>query len=268
MTAARAHVGRVLPPVRFIRCPAAQSAALRGTAAPALPRITRYGVGQMKRFLKDNALVLVLMAMFLATWGGQFFTGFASHNDNLKQHGDTPLTLSGYLVSGHFWQATGENWESEFLQMSVFVLLTVWLTQKGSPESNDPNDPPSPDDEFPCRRKNDPKAPWPVRSGNRIIFFLYSHSLSLCFALLFLMSVAIHAGGGVKLYNIEQREHGQAETNIAGYMATSEFWFESFQNWQSEFLSLAAMVWLSVYLRERGSAESKPVATPNEEHGD
>jgi hypothetical protein len=222
----------------------------------------------MRTFLKNNGLALVLMAMFLSTWGAQFVTGRASYNEERRAHGESPLSLISYAACGHFWQATGENWESEFLQMAVFVLLTVWLTQKGSPESNDPNEPEDPDNQFPCRRKDDPRAPWPVRSGNRLIFFLYSHSLSICFALLFFGSIAMHAGGGVKLYNHEQREHGEPETDIFGYMATSQFWFESFQNWQSEFLSLAAMVWLSVYLRERGSAESKPVATPHDEHGE
>ena len=143
----------------------------------------------------------------------------------------------------------------------------MWLTQKGSPESNDPNEPKNADDEHPERRKDDPKAPWPVRSGSRAIFLLYSHSLSLAFVLLFLLAVAVHAGGGVRLHNEEQRQHGQPEMSLGQYMATSEYWFESFQNWQSEFMSIAAMVWLSVYLRERGSAESKPLATPHEEHG-
>jgi hypothetical protein len=219
------------------------------------------------KFLKDNGLVLVLVAMFFATWLAQFVAGHAAYNDERQTHGEPPLSIPKYAVCGHFWQATGENWESEFLQMAVFVLLTAWLTQKGSPEANDPDEPEDPDNEFPERRKNDPKAPWPVRSGSPVILFLYSHSLSICFALLFLLSIAIHAGGGVKLYNHEQREHGEPEVNILGYVRTSQFWFESFQNWQSEFLSLGAMVWLSVYLRERGSAESKPVATPNEEHG-
>ena len=111
-------------------------------------------------------------------------------------------------------------------------------------------------------------APWPVRKGG-LALTIYEHSLSLAFLLLFLVSFILHAASGAREYNADQREHGNAvQVSTMEYMSTSRFWFESFQNWQSEFLSLAAMVWLAVYLREHGSAESKPVATPHDENGD
>jgi hypothetical protein len=188
------------------------------------------------------------------------------HNHDNAEHGQPQVTLSHYLASGHFWQATAENWESEFLQMAMFVLLTVCLRQKGSPESKS-IDGEEEVDADPLEKRNDPRAPWPVRRGGAALW-IYSHSLSIAFALLFLMSVVLHAWGGAVNYSEEQRAHGEHGATAIQYMATSRFWFESFQNWQSEFLSLAAMVYLAVYLRERGSAESKPVATPHDEQGE
>jgi hypothetical protein len=217
-------------------------------------------------FVKDNALVLVLMLLFLGSWGGQGVAGYLNYNDERDARGLADVSLLEYLKNGHFWQATGENWESEFLQMGLFVLLTVWFTQKGSPESNDPAEPSDPRDEFPETYKDDPRAPWPVRRGGRWLCFLYAHSLSACFLLLFVVSMLIHALGGLPVYNEEQIDQGKPAVSLGGYVMSNQFWFESFQNWQSEFLSLAAMVWLSVYLRERGSAESKPLAAAHEDH--
>jgi hypothetical protein len=218
------------------------------------------------RILRNNGLTLVLMFIFLSTWIGQAFTGLREHNNTQLEHGQQPIRMTEYLASGHFWEATAENWESEFLQMAMFVILTIFLFQKGSPESKDP------DDDDPVN--NDPRlaahqadAPWPVRRGG-FILWLYSNSLSLCFLVMFLISIFLHARGGAREYSDEQRQHGQPPVTSMEYMGTSKFWFESLQNWQSEFLSLAAMVYLSVYLRQRGSAESKPVATAHEESGE
>ncbi len=149
-----------------------------------------------------------------------------------------------------------ENWESEFLQMGMYVFLTVFLFQKGSSESKDPDKQESVD-----RRPdaNRPGAPGPVRRGG-VALTLYQHSLTLTFLALFLLSFVLHAVGGTGEYNAEQAEHGQPEpVTVVQYMHASRFWFESFQNWQSEFLSIAAMVVLTIFLREQGSPESKPV---------
>jgi hypothetical protein len=217
----------------------------------------------MKRFVYENGLTLVLMALFAGTMIGQALTGWRENNDDLREHHQPELSLGSYLGSGHFWEATAENWESEFLQMCMFVVLTACLVQKGSPESKSP-DPAENEEDDPEKHRDDPRAPWPVRKGG-FILWLYSHSLSIAFGLLFLMSIAAHAIGGAKHHASEQREHGEPPDTLVQYVASSKFWFESFQNWQSEFLSLAAMVYLSVYLRERNSAESKPVATPHDE---
>jgi hypothetical protein len=218
------------------------------------------------KFLYENGLTLVLMAMFLLTLVGQTATGWVEHNKDNEEHDQPTVRLGQYLASGHFWEATAENWESEFLQMAMFVLLTVCLRQKGSPESKGLEGEEEVDKD-PNEKRNDPRAPWPVRKGG-FVLWLYSHSLSIAFAVLFLTSFAVHAWGGAADYREEQSAHGESGPGMLGYMATSRFWFESFQNWQSEFLSLAAMVYLAVYLREKGSAESKPVATPHDEQGE
>jgi hypothetical protein len=147
----------------------------------------------------------------------------------------------------------------------VFVLLTTFLIQKGSPESRRPGATELVDVD-PRDFADDPEAPWPVRRGGWILR-LYENSLGLAFVLLFLFSWAGHAAGGFVEYAEDQRAHGQEESTFGMYLASSRFWFESFQNWQSEFLSIAAMVWLSVYLRQRRSPESKPVHAPHDETG-
>jgi succinate dehydrogenase hydrophobic anchor subunit len=221
----------------------------------------------MRTFLRNNGLTLTLMAVFLATWIGQFFTGHREYNNDQREHRNPEISVGEYMTSGHFWEATGENWESEFLQMAMFVILTCFLFQKGSPESKDPDQKDDPVDNDPRFQKDNPRAPWPVRKGG-LMLWVYSYSLSICFALLFVVSILIHAVGGLRVYNEDQLEHGQAAVSLGAYLASSRFWFEALQNWQSEFLSLAAMVWLAVYLRQRGSAESKPVATPHDESGE
>lgn len=194
--------------------------------------------------------------MFLAAWMGQALTGWHNHNDELSAHGQLPITLMHYLRSGHFVEVTMENWESEFLQLFVYVALTAFLFQRGSAESKDPGD--SEDNEPPLTA-NSPK--WARAGGWR--HKLFSHSLSLVFFVLFAITFLLHAAGGVKQYNEEQLLHGEAPVSLASYMASSQFWFESLQNWQSEFLSLLSMVVLSIFLRQRGSPESKPVNMPH-----
>ena len=234
-------------------------------ASPAHAGATKTSHRTFKRFLYENGLTLVLMALFLLTILGQTLTGWVEHNKDKETHHEPTVSLTQYFTTGHFWEATAENWESEFLQMAMFVLLTVCLRQKGSPESKPLDDEEEQDDED--EKRAAARAPWPVRKGG-VALWLYSHSLSVAFALLFLLSIAVHAWGGAKVYSEEQAAHGEQGASAVQYVATSRFWFESLQNWQSEFLSLAAMVYLAVYLRERGSAESKPVATPHDERGD
>lgn len=218
----------------------------------------------MKKFLHENGLSLVLAALFLIFFVGQVLTGWAHHNEELKDHHQPGTALSAYLHTGAFGEAVFENWESEFLQMGLYVVLTVFLFQKGSSESKDP-DATEEVDEDPTKRKKDPAAPLPVRKGGALLF-LYNHSLSLALFTLFFLSFAGHAIFGSFAYNEEAAQHGQHLETIWGYLHSSQFWFESFQNWQSEFLAILAIVVLSIWLREKGSPESKPVATPHAEN--
>ncbi|HET7697389.1 MAG TPA: DUF6766 family protein [Vicinamibacterales bacterium] len=214
---------------------------------------------------KANGLSIVLIALFLVTMGGQAVTGWKAHNQDLLDHGRAPAPFAAYLGSGHFLEATGENWESEFLQMALFVLLTTFLYQKGSAESKRPSVVEEVDLD-PRRFQDDPEAPWPVRRGGWLLR-VYEHSLGLTFVILFFLSLWIHAAGGLQELNEEQRAHGQPAVSMTEYVGGAQFWFESFQNWQSEFLSLAAMVVGTIVLRQRGSAESKPVHASHRDTG-
>jgi hypothetical protein len=221
----------------------------------------------MKQFFRNNGLSLVLAAVFVVTMVGQTLTGWHEHNQEQREHDEQPVGLGEYVRSGHFWEATAENWESEFLQMAMFVVLTAFLYQKGSAESKDPDDKDDPVDSDPRLARHDPDAPWPVRRGG-FALWLYSNSLSITFVALFLASFWIHAVGGAREYSNEQSAHGQPGVTAVQYLGTSRFWFESFQNWQSEFLSLLAMVVFTIFLRQHGSKESKPVAAPHHDTGD
>jgi len=213
-------------------------------------------------WIHDRALTLVLMAMFLVFLAGQFVTGFHEHNDAQLAHHQPPITLAAYATTGHWWESVFENWESEFLQMAVFVLLTTMLVQKGSPESRRPHVRELVDAD-PRDFADHAGVPWPVRRGGWILR-VYENSLGLAFVMLFLISWAGHAAGGYSEFASDRIEHGLSKPAFAEYLTSSRFWFESFQNWQSEFFSIAAMVWLAVYLRQRGSPESKPVHAPHQ----
>ena len=216
----------------------------------------------MPRFWRDNGLSLVLVGLFVVSLAGQSVAGHLHDNEERREHGRPPAGYVEYLASPAFLEATMENWESEFLQMAAYVALTAMLFQRGSAESKDP-DRKEPVDRTPDPRR--PGAPGPVRRGG-LALALYRNSLSLAFAALFLIAFVLHAAGGAGEYNEEQAAHGSAErVTTLGYLGTSRFWFESLQNWQSEFLAIAAMVVFSIFLRQQGSPESKPVDAA---HGD
>lgn len=220
----------------------------------------------MRRFFRENGLSLVLFCLFFLTFFvGQSLVGHREHNNDQIEHGQPAVGYAEYLGSTHFLEATMENWESEFLQMFIYIVLTIFLYQKGSSESKDP-DKEEEVDRDPGQSKNKKDAPWPVRKGG-FVLKLYQNSLSLVFLLLFLLSFFLHAVGGRGEYNQDQIEHGGQQVSLLGYMATSRFWFESLQNWQSEFLAIGAMVLLSVWLRQKGSPESKPVDAPHSQTG-
>jgi hypothetical protein len=215
----------------------------------------------MRRFLRDNGLSVALFVLFLISLVGQALTGWKAHAEELRIHELPAIGLLSYLGSGHFISAVFENWESEFLQMAAYVLLTVFLFQKGSPESKKPDEP-NPEDEPPHRRRGEPDVPEPVHRGG-LLLKLYSHSFSLALVTLFAMSFWLHLAGSTRRSNEEALQHHQLMKTMVEMLAEPEFWYESFQNWQSEFLSIAVLLVLGIYLRERGSPESKPVAAPH-----
>jgi hypothetical protein len=216
----------------------------------------------MKRLWKENGLSIVCVALFLAFWAGQAIAGWRHEVDERRAHGQGAIAFGEYVTGGDFWEATAENWESEFLQMAAFVIFTAFLRQKGSPESK----PLEGDPEREREPRPRPGAPWPVRRGGAVLK-LYEHSLFLALLALFVFSFAIHAVAGARAFSEEQVRHGEAAVSALAYLAPSRFWLESFQNWQSEFLSVGVLVLLGVFLRQRGSPESKPVDARHAETG-
>lgn len=211
----------------------------------------------MRTFFRNNGLSLTLLGLFFLCILGQSLTGLRRFNDEQREAGAREYGYWEYLASGDFVEAVFENWESEFLQMGLFVLLTAFLYQKGSPQSN-----PLPGEKQEPRTRVQKDSPGPVHRGGRLLR-IYSHSLSAALFLLFAISFALHALGGTSKYNHEQVLHGQETVTVLGYIGSSRFWYESFQNWQSEFLSVAVIVLLSIVLRERDSQQSKDVAAPH-----
>ena len=219
------------------------------------------------RLWRNHGLSIVLVLLFAATFVGQVWAGWLDYNVDQREHASPPVELVDYLVTGHFGEATFENWESEFLQMSAFVLLTAFLFQKGSRGVEEPGRAGSRSTRTLARRANRAAAPWPVRRGG-IVLTLYESSLSID------LRSSVPASRSCSTPPSASRSTTRSSWPTVRrrrrwfeYVESSRFWFESFQNWQSEFLSLAAMVVLSIFLRQRGSPESKPVAAPTWETG-
>jgi hypothetical protein len=220
----------------------------------------------VRRFVREHSLSIVTLSVFVLIWlGGQAWSGHRTFNEEQRSHGEPTVSFGEYLTSSHFGEATFENWESEFLQMGVYVLPTAWLIQKGSAESKPPEGDPTLD-ENPRGHTNDPDAPWPVRRGGWPLR-IYEHSLGVAMLVLFVLSFAGHLITGADDFNAEHLAHGDPQVSTLGYLFRAQFWFESLQNWQSEFLAVGTLVILSVYLRQRGSPESEPVHSPHDATG-
>lgn len=209
-------------------------------------------------FLKRNGLLLTFLILMVLALFGQTYAGWKNENTDRAEQGRTSLSLGKYMQSGSFIQATFENWESEFLQMGLYVFMTVFLFQKGSAESK------SLDKAEEVDREPRPlaNAPWPVKKGG-FALAIYQNSLSLAFLILFAISFVLHAYGTMSHIN----DTCSPCISFWQVFTVSRFWFESLQNWQSEFLSVAAIVFFSIYLRQKGSPESKPVDAPHSETG-
>jgi hypothetical protein len=219
----------------------------------------------IKRFLRDNGLSLVLLALFVSFLAGQLISGWLTYNEEQDEHQQAQIGFIQYLKTGACGEAVFENWESEFLQMCLYVVLTAFLFQRGSAESKDPDKNEEVNEDSSSKRER-LYAPQAVKRG-RIFRMIYNHSLSIAFLFLFLISFLAHAVSGVDAYNENAIEHGKSALSVVQYFGTSQFWFESFQNWQSEFLAIFAIVVLSIWLREKGSPESKPVEASHSKTG-
>ena len=218
----------------------------------------------MKKLLRNNGLCISFFVLFIGAMIGQTIFGFEEHNKELIEEGGKAIDLSAYFVSGHFIESTFENWESEFLQMGLFVLLTIFLMQKGSSESKDLDKEEEVDREPSPTRKG---APWPVKKGGWMLE-IYKHSLTIALFLLFILSFILHFFGSLKDQNEQLSLKRLPLESASDYIGDSRFWFESFQNWQSEFLSVFAIIMLSIYLRQIGSSQSKPVDAPHMQTGE
>ena len=219
----------------------------------------------MKRLLRENGLSIAMFLLFLVFLTVESIVGHYAENQDRQDHGQPPQRYVEFVMSGKFIEATTENWESEFLEMAAYVMLTAFLLQRGSAESKKLDEPEAVDWD-PRGASNKSDAPWPVRHGGWVLR-VYEHSLSLAFLLLFIAAFLLHASGGMRAYNEQQLEHGGSPVSFLGFLGTSEFWFQSMQNWQSEFLGLCVMIVLSIFLRQRGSPESKPVDAPHSQTG-
>jgi MFS family permease len=208
----------------------------------------------MKTWLRDNGLTLALSMLFLLSIVGQVISGAALDARERALAHEPSLSLLGYLASGPFLSSLFENWESEFLQMWWYVMLTAWLFQRGSPESRDPDD----DEDRPG------EGPGRSRSFGH---WLYEHSLGMALLAFFAVSFALHWINSHRAAVEEAAWNGESPPTLVGYLGEPQFWFESFQNWQSEFLSTAVLVVLGIYLRELRSPESKAVGDLNTKTG-
>lgn len=213
----------------------------------------------MKKFLTENSLSISLFLLFFLSLGGLMVAGFGYENEQLREHGQAAQSFGQFLASPTFSEAVFENWESEFLQMGALVVLTIWLVQKGAADSKKLR---GKDDVDTSSRYSIIRASTWKRRKKAIGELLYANSLSIALFGLFLASFILHAFSGTAAANEEAGWHGGEHMTVLGYMASSQFWFESFQNWQSEFLAVGTLLVLSIFLRQRHSPESKPIGAP------
>jgi hypothetical protein len=217
----------------------------------------------MRRFIRDNALGLTFGLLFLLALGGQAVAGHADFNERQLAEGAGPVSFGSYVTSSDFAVDVTENWQSEYLQFFLFIFATAWLMQRGSPESKqaDTLGRESDKEQQLGRHVTDESPTWARAGGWRTI--MYSNSLGLLMLVVFLLAWLAQSIVGVDAYNSEQVAHSQETVSWLDYLASADFWNRTLQNWQSEFLAIGSMVVLSIYLRQRGSPESKPVGAPH-----
>jgi hypothetical protein len=217
----------------------------------------------MRRVLREQSLTLFFGAIFLAALIGQAIAGHAAYNNDQLAHGEAAISLGRYVTSSDFWKAVMENWQSEYLQFMLFMLATVWFLQRGSPESKELD---KPGRESKAEQKleyaADEDSPLWARVGG-VRTAIYSNSLLILMTAIFLGSWFAQSVTGWTEFNQQQREHHEAVVSWLSYIGSADFWDATLQNWQSEFLAVGSFAAFAIFLRQRGSPESKPVGAPH-----
>ncbi|WP_367180629.1 DUF6766 family protein [uncultured Microbacterium sp.] len=213
--------------------------------------------------MRNSGLSIAFLVIFGVTLIGQSFAGYTYNNEQLTQHGQPPVAYAEFVTSSDFLVDVAENWQSEFLQFFLFIFATIWLIQRGSGESKKPGDEGLGTDEEQMvgayARADSPR--WAKARGVRL--WVYSNSLLLTMGTIFVLSWLAQSLAGHVVANEENAQHGLPPETWGDYVMSAEFWNRTFQNWQSEFLAVGAMVAFAIYLRQRGSSESKPVGVPH-----
>jgi hypothetical protein len=212
----------------------------------------------VRRWVWANALSLVMFGLFAVFIFLQSIFGWRANNAELVEHAKPSQSYFSYLGSGHFIEATFENWESEFLQMGCYVLLTAFLIQRGSAESKS----------WPSTgARSAPAAERPSTLLGRFFRWVYENSLAIALFGMFGLSFLLHLLGGTAAYNEQQIQHGGSTVSVGEFFVNPEFWYQSMQNWQSEFLAVGALIVMSIFLRQKGSPQSKKVSDPDAKTG-
>jgi hypothetical protein len=221
----------------------------------------------MRRFIRDNSLSLFFLVIFLVALVGQAIAGHILHNEEAMAHHRETMSFWRYVTSSDFGQAVMENWQSEYLQFMLFMFATIWLIQRGSPESKPPGEEGLQSDQKQrIGGHAGPESPaWAKPRG--IKTFIYSNSLLIVMSIIFLGSWFAQSVTGWTEFNAQQTDHGEATVSWLSYIGSADFWEGTLQNWQSEFLAVGSFVAFTVFLRQRGSPESKPVGAPHHATG-
>jgi hypothetical protein len=221
----------------------------------------------MREFVKHNGLSITFFVLFVLALVFQAIAGHADFNEDQLRHGDAELSLGRYVLSSEFATAVLENWQSEYLQFTLFILLTVWLIQRGSPESKEPDKAgrESDEDQLVGEHAGESAPRWARTRGLRLR--IYENSLLIVMLVIWVGSWVAQSITGLSEYNAERLDHQELPVSWGDYLTRADFWEKTLQNWQSEFLAVGSMAILAVYLRQRGSPESKPVGAPHHATG-
>jgi uncharacterized protein (DUF486 family) len=217
----------------------------------------------VRKFVFENSLGLAFLSLFLAALIGQAFVGHSDFNHDQIAHQDETMSFWRYVTSSVYWVDVMENWQSEYLQFTLFIIGTVWLVQRGSPESKelDKSGRESDEDQLLGEHTKPDSPKWAKAGGWRTT--VYSNSLGLVMAAILFGTWVAQLFTGRAAYNAEQLDHQEAALSLWQYAGSSDFWNRTLQNWQSEFLAVASMALFAIWLRQRGSPESKPVGAPH-----